>query len=66
MRAELGSRFPVPRAIATKEEPIMKMIACALLALSVLTGLAANASAGPYEDSIWPYLDRDNRGGQSN
>ena len=43
----------------------MKMIASALLALSVLTGLAASASAGPYEDSIWPYLDRENRGGQS-
>jgi hypothetical protein len=43
----------------------MKMIASALLALSVLAGVAVSASAAPYEDSIWPYLDRDNRGGQS-
>jgi hypothetical protein len=43
----------------------MKTIASALLALSVLAGFAATASAAPYEESIWPYLDRDNRGGQS-
>ena len=43
----------------------MKTIASALLALSLLAGFAATASAAPYEDSIWPYLDRDNRGGQS-
>jgi hypothetical protein len=42
----------------------MKTIASALLALSVLAGFAATASAAPYEYSIWPYLDRDNRGGQ--
>jgi hypothetical protein len=47
------------------EELIMKTIASALLALSVLAGFAATASAAPYEESIWPYLDRDNRGGQS-
>ena len=46
------------------EETIMKMIASALLALSVLAGFAATASAAPYEDSVWPYLDRQNRGGQ--
>jgi hypothetical protein len=43
----------------------MKTIASALLALSVLAGFAAQASAAPYGDSVWPYLDRDNRGGQS-
>jgi hypothetical protein len=47
------------------EELIMKTIASALLALSILAGFAATASAGPYGESIWPYLDRDNRGGQS-
>jgi hypothetical protein len=47
------------------EEPIMKTIASALLALSILAGFAATASATPYAESIWPYLDRDNRGGQS-
>ena len=46
------------------EELIMKTIASALLALSVLAGFAATASAAPYAESIWPYLDRDNRGGQ--
>ena len=43
----------------------MKTIASALLALSVLAGFAATASAAPYEYSVWPYLERDNRGGQS-
>ena len=47
------------------EELIMKTIASALLALSILAGFAATASAAPYAESIWPYLDRDNRGGQS-
>jgi hypothetical protein len=42
----------------------MKTIASALLALSVLAGFAGTASAAPYQDSVWPYLDRDNRGGQ--
>jgi hypothetical protein len=60
-----------PNAVESKskrkkanKEPIMKTIASALLALSVLAGFAATASAAPYEQSIWPYLDRDNRGGQ--
>src|SRR5262245_41933210 len=56
-RLRIGTR-------ATKEL-IMKTMASALLALSLLAGFAATASAAPYEESIWPYLDRDNRGGQS-
>ena len=43
----------------------MKTMASALLALSVLAGFAATASSAPFEESVWPYLDRDNRGGKA-
>jgi hypothetical protein len=43
----------------------MNTMASALLALSVLAGVTQRASAAPDEESIWPSLDRGDRGGQS-
>ena len=41
----------------------MKMLICAVVALSVLSGYAASAMADKVPPSIWEQLDRDGRGG---
>ena len=41
----------------------MKTVLSALIALSVLSGFAASASADRVPQSIWEQLDRDGRGG---